>query len=270
MNDTLIITSYVIIDDTMRSLNHHSHQLAKVTDAEVLTVAVVAARYFHNNHESALWTLIRLGYLSERLSTSRFNRRLRAIADWLRLTVETLGELFAQGAVFIVDSMPLPVCRLERGRANRKVRGRAYCGYCAAKREKFFGFRLHLVCTPEGLPVSFAIVAGGYHDLTPLHELTFGLPSGACVFGDKGYNSAPDERTIFDETGVRVIPIRRKNMARHEWADEFDLKRYRKSIETVNSQLEKMGTQHLHARTNAGFEVKVHASLLALACSNII
>jgi hypothetical protein len=30
-------------------------------------------------------------------------------------------------------------------------------------------------------------------------------------------------------------------MARHEWADEFDLKRYRKGIETVNSQLEKMG-----------------------------
>lgn len=87
--------------------------------------------------------------------------------------------------------------------------------------------------------------------------------------GDKGYNSASDERTILAETGVRVIPVRRKNMARHEWALEFDLKRYRKGIETVNSQLEKMGTQYLHARTNTGFEVKVHASLFALACSNI-
>ncbi len=269
MNDELIITSYVIIDDTMRSLNHRSHQLAKVSDAEVLTVAVVAAKYFHNNHERALWVLTQLGYLSQRLSTSRFNRRLHAVADWLRLTLETLGELFAQGAAFIIDSMPLPVCRRARARRNRKVRGRDYCGYCAAKKEKFFGWRLHLVCTPEGLPVSFAIVAGGYHDLTPLHELTFGLPAGACVFGDKGYNSAPDEATIFDETGVRVLPIRRKNMAQHEWADEFDLKQYRKGIETVNSQLEKMGTQHLHARTNIGFKVKVHASLFALTCSNI-
>ena len=99
--------------------------------------------------------------------------------------------------------------------------------------------------------------------------MTYALPAGACVFGDKGDNSAPDEGTIFDETGVRVIPIRRKNMERHEWALGFDLKRYRKGIETVNSQLEKMGTQQLHARTNAGFEVKVHASLFALACSNI-
>ncbi len=138
-----------------------------------MTVAVVAAKYFHNNHERALWVLTQLGYLSERLSTSRFNRRLDAIADWLRLTVETLGALFAGGAVFIIDSMPLPVCRRARARRNRKVRGRDYCGYCAAKKEKFFGWRLHLVCTPAGVPVSFAIVAGGDHDLTPLHELTF-------------------------------------------------------------------------------------------------
>jgi Transposase DDE domain len=269
MNDRLIITSYVIIDDTMRSLNHRTHSLAKVSDAEVLTVAVVAAKYFHNNHERALWVLTQLGYLSRQLSTSRFNRRLHAIADWLPLLLETLGELFASGTLFIIDSMPLPVCRRTRARRNRKVRGRDYCGYCAAKREKFFGFRLHLVCTPAGVPISFAIVAGGYHDLTLVHELIFAVPEGACVFGDKGYNSALDEATIFDDTGVRLIPIRRKNMKPHDWADEYDLKQYRKSIETVNAQLEKMGTQHLHARTLSGFDLKVHASLFALACSNI-
>jgi hypothetical protein len=65
--------------------------------------------------------------------------------------------------------------------------------------------------------------------------------SGACVFGDKRYSSAPDEATILSETGVSIISNRRKNMARYEWADEFDLRRYRKGIETVNSQLEKMG-----------------------------
>jgi hypothetical protein len=138
----------------MRSLSHRSHRLAKVTDAEVLTVAVVAAKYFHNNHERALWVLTQLGYWSESLSTSRFNRRLHALCDWLHLTLETLGELFASGTVFIIDSMPLPVCRRARARRHRKVRGRDDCGYCAAKGEKFFGFRLHLICTPEGVPIS--------------------------------------------------------------------------------------------------------------------
>jgi hypothetical protein len=32
--------------------------------------------------------------------------------------------------------------------------------------------------------------------------------------------------------------------------------------------LEKMGLQRLHARTNGGFEIKVHASVLALLCAN--
>ena len=36
-------------------------------------------------------------YLSGALSVSRFNRRLHALGDWLRLLLETLGELFATG-----------------------------------------------------------------------------------------------------------------------------------------------------------------------------
>lgn len=49
----------------------------------------------------------------------------------------------------------------------------------------------------------------------------------------------------------------------------MNLKCYRKTIETVNSQMEKMGLQRLHARTKAGFEIKVHASLWSLSWSNL-
>jgi hypothetical protein len=73
----------------------------------------------------------------------------------------------------------------------------------------------------------------------------------------------------FSTLVVRLVPIRRVNMKPHAWADDFDLRLYRHSIETRNSQLEAMGIQTLHARTNAGFEIKVIASLLALACLNL-
>ena len=36
-----------------------------------------------------------------------------------------------------------------------------------------------------------------------------------------------------------------------------------------SSQLEKMGIERLDARTNAGFELKVHATLIALICTNM-
>jgi len=93
--------------------------------------------------------------------------------------------------------------------------------------------------------------------------------NGACVYADKGYNSQPTEANILTACGVRLIPIRRDNMTPHDWIDEYDLRLYRHSIETVISQLESMGIERLHARSNAGFDIKVHASLLALTLINL-
>jgi DDE family transposase len=269
MNEYVIITTYVVIVDVLKQAGHESHCLAQMTDAQILTIAVIAAVYFQNHHERALCVMQGMGYVKQRLSISRFNRRLHQLMGWLQAILLIMGEVFAHGEVFIIDSLPVPVCKRVRAIRCRKVRGRAYCGYCAAKKERFFGWRLHLVCSPDGLPVAFDLLPAAYHDLTPIHELTFNLPSGACVYLDKAYNSKPDEVSILAACGVRLIPIRRDNMQPHDWVDDYDLRLYRHSIETVNSQLESMGIQRLHARSNSGFEIKVYASLLALALINL-
>ncbi len=54
MNDDVIVAAYVAIDEIMQALGHTSHPLAQISDAEVLTVAVVAAREFQNDHARAL------------------------------------------------------------------------------------------------------------------------------------------------------------------------------------------------------------------------
>jgi len=41
---------------------------------------------------------------------------------------DVLGEVFTTDDGFIIDSLPLPVCRRVRTRRGRKVRGRACCG----------------------------------------------------------------------------------------------------------------------------------------------
>ena len=269
MDDSFIIAAYSVIAETLEELGHYSHPLATVSDPEVLTVAVVAAKYFQNHQERALCVMVRSGYVP-RLSVSRYNRRLHALAAWLEGLLGLLSELFNQGEVFIIDSLPVPVCRRVRARRCKKVSGKAFCGYCAAKKEKFFGWRLHLVCTPAGIPVSFALLEASHHDLTPVHELCYALPQGAHVYADKAYNSVEDESSLTAETGVKLVPARRKNMKEQNTLSEFfSLQRYRKTIETLNSQLESMGTQRLRARTNQGFFIKLNASLLALVLSNL-
>jgi hypothetical protein len=269
MNDRYIVTAYVVIDDILKAQGFEDDCRVGGTAAEILTVGVIAAKYFQNHHERALCMMTRLGYV-HKLSVSRFNRRLHALRDWLHGIVNILTELFVEGDVFIMDSMPLPVCKRARAGRCKKVRGKAYCGYCAAKKEKFFGWRLHLICNAQAVPVSFDMLPAAEQDLTPIHELTFKLPEGATVFADKGYVSDPDAATILSTCGVRFVAIRRCNMTPNSWADEYDLRRYRKRIETVYSQLEAMGLQRLHARTNHGLDLKTWASLLALAFTNIL
>jgi hypothetical protein len=126
--------------------------------------------------------------------------------------ISLVAEIYAQGEAFIIDSMPLPVCKRARASRCKKVRGKAFWGYCAAKKEKFFGWRLHLICSPEGIPVSLDLLPASEQALTPIHELTVALPEGATVFGDKGYVSDPDALTILAATGVRFVAVRRRNM----------------------------------------------------------
>jgi len=83
MHDALIVPIDVVIDETMKTLDHHSHNVAALSDAEVLTVAVVAAHGFGNHQQRALDLRYRLSYLTMRLSPSRFNQRLHARAVWL-------------------------------------------------------------------------------------------------------------------------------------------------------------------------------------------
>jgi IS5 family transposase len=263
MDASYIVTVYVVLDDLYQTFGQPAKYRPRLQPPEVVLVAVVAAKYFQNHLERALVLLIQTGYIPA-ISVSRFNRQLHRHAELLELGLELLMELARAGELFILDSEPLPVCKRKRARRCRKVRGAIYCGYCAAKDEKYFGWKLHLLCTPEGIPVNFTVLPAALHDLTPLYELTDGLPPDSRVLGDKGYNSANDEAWLAAD-GVRLVPIRKRNLNKqHDWADEYDLRTNRRTIETLNSQSESMGLQRLRARTRAGFDLKVHASLVAL------
>ncbi len=108
MNDTSIVTTFVVIDDLLAACAFEEDVRTSSHTPEILTVAVIAAKYFQNHHERALSILGQLGYVKA-LSVSRFNRRLHQLSDWLYGIVTLLGEVFAQGEVFIIDSLPLPV-----------------------------------------------------------------------------------------------------------------------------------------------------------------
>lgn len=269
MNDTYIVTAYVIIADLLAVMQYHDDTRASLSAAEILTVAVIAAKYFQNHHERALYLLVQLGYI-DFLSISRFNRRLHALRDWMWQVAGMVGELLKAGTVFIVDTMPVPVCKWVRAKRCRKVQGPAFQGYCAAKHERYWGWQLHLVCDAYGVPVAFELLPAAWDELVPVQDLLAELPEGSQVVADKGYVSQKDELLAYVSGAVRLIPKYRRNMRGNSQEDAHLIREHRSMIETVNSQLEKMGLQRLHARTNSGVTLKVLASLIALALTNAL
>ena len=114
--------------------------------------------------------------------------------------------------------MPLPVCKSARASRNKKVKGTIYYGHCAAKKEKFFGFRLHLIVDPDGIPVSFVVYPASYHDIRPMYEITYRVPKNSIILGDKAYNCEFLEKSIL-ELGIILMPTRRKNMKK-QWSPQ--------------------------------------------------
>jgi hypothetical protein len=60
MDRLYIVTSYVVLDDGLKEIAFQDDPRVRLTAAEILTVALVAARYFQNHHERALTVLTQL------------------------------------------------------------------------------------------------------------------------------------------------------------------------------------------------------------------
>ncbi len=111
--DLTIVAVYTICDALLLSFGHQEHPQTQMTDAEVMTTALVAARDFAGNHQNACSALKALGYIPNRLRASLYNRRLHRITPLF----EALFEHLAQTAktendnnIYSVDTFAVAVC----------------------------------------------------------------------------------------------------------------------------------------------------------------
>ncbi len=272
MDDT-ITTTYYLCEEFLGAAGHRDDPQARISTAEVMTTALVAAAFFGGNIEKARSFLEEYGYIAKTVSKSRFNRRLHAIDSRLwRTLFDLLGEVFKQsrpGQAYVVDSMPVAVCdniRIKRCRIYpREEHGEAFRGYVASKRRYFYGLRVHLLVSGSGEPVEFSLAAGSEADVKVFKELDLDLPEGSTVHADKGYTDYSYE-DLLEEVGVNLVCQRKKNSKRpHSPCTEFLAKPVRQYIETVFSKLSVLFSRKIHAVTPRGFELKVVCFLLAFS-----
>ena len=266
--DSQIVAVYCLCDDMLQALDHRDDPQCHMTDAEVMTTAIVAALHFGGNLERARVYLHEVGYIRNMISKSRFNRRWHRNAHLFQALCCQLGETWKglnSNSIYVIDSFPVAVCDNYRIQRCQIYQDQAFRGYQASKKRYFYGLKIHLMITETGQPVEFFLTPGSYSDTSALKQYNFDLPEGAKLTGDKAYNDY-DVEDVINEAGVSFIPIRKKNSTRPvpPWV-HYLRSSYRKLIETTGSLIEQLLPKHIHAVTSRGFELKV--ALFVLACS---
>jgi len=272
--NTLLTGLYVKIDEYLERRPRPGRP-PKLSDAELLTLAV--AQVLLGVRSDARW----LRFVPRALpgafpylpGQSGYNKRLRGAVPLIKRLIRVLAadtDLWTD-PVWITDSTPVECARSRPTAQRSNLAGWAGYGYCASHSRFFWGLRLHLICTPAGLPVSWALADPKLDDRQVLMAileqdpaLTAGRP-GLVVIADKGYVSAELDAFLADR-GVQLLRPSYRN--RSPRPGEHLLKPIRQLIESVNDTLKGQLDLELHGgRSIDGVTARVGQRILALTAA---
>ena len=195
---------------------------------------------------------------------SRYNRRCRALGfaiKWMRHQLAKRGQHHAYA---VVDSLPIELCHSSRMYRAKRFRGIADIGYCASKKIAFYGLKLHLQVTDQGLPMGYVVTEASCHDRVAAETVMTQIPHPYNL-GDKGYISQKLQKKLYEEHRVAFwTPVRKNQRILQSDAWKQWMKRKRKVIETVFSILvDSYRITEIRANSVSGFETALDGILLA-------
>jgi hypothetical protein len=267
-----IITIYCFFDELLKAVGYRDDTQVQLTTAEIMTIATVAAELFTGNHQKALDLLTSHGYVKP-FSKSRFNRRLHRIPESLwQLALYVMGQIHQQAnpeRLHIVDTFPLPVCRNIRIKRCHIYRDEAFRGYCASKKEYYFGLKVCVIVTEAGAPVELLLNPASTADVVALRSMDLNLPEESTLIGDTGFLDRELECALREEAGITLVVPRRKNMKDQlDGCLQYICNFHRKRVETTFSLLAERLARSVHAVTKRGFELKAFLTVLAVAITS--
>jgi len=213
----------------------------ELTDEEVICMEI-CAEMFKIAQDKDLFTYFVQHYahffpkLKERSSFVRQGAALWWVKTLIQKRIVQLHRA-DRDPVQAIDTMPLPVCVYTRSSRDRCFVGEADYGYCAAKDEKYYGFKLGLRVSRCGFITHYPLLDARSHDLKHLPTLVEEFEGIAPA--DKGFLD-PFTQSLLQTQGVLVVAPQRRNMKAASPHSPALLKagaKWRKKVETVASHL---------------------------------
>jgi hypothetical protein len=213
-------------------------------------------------------------FLKMSIERSVYNRRKRKLFFFKEQLRKALSEQLIGGYdYFIVDSMPLEICKLSRSQRSRVCREDFETspnrGYCASQHTHYYGYKLHAACSSKGVFSSFELSKASVHDIHFLKNIKNDY-NNCTVIGDKGYLSADYQMDLFTSGSIRLeIPYRVNQKKQKRQSPIF--RKTRKRIETLFSQLcDQFMIRRNYAKSFEGFKTRILSKITALTVMQMI
>lgn len=256
-----------ISEDTLLPYQRRTPQLK---DLEVVSLT---AEFTSIDSENHLFKQL-ADSISSKIERSVFNRRKRKLSSAINDIRLKLAQKFNEFEdCFIIDSMPLEVCKMSRSGRSKICKEQDYCfpnrGFCASQQMSFYGYKLHAVCSVSGVFQSVDLSPASVHDIHYLKDIKTQF-SDCVLLGDKGYLSSEIQIDLFNSANIALETPKRINQK--DYKPQFYLfKKYRKRIETLFSQLcDQFMIRRNYAKTFEGFKTRILSKIAALTVVQFI
>lgn len=169
----LLTIVYVLVDDWYQAkgqgmLKSKPGAKPSFSDSEMLTL-MLAQEIIPYPGETQFVEFMRANYLDlfpGLVDPSQYNRRARNLRwvmealrpDW----VVQLGVLNPRK--LLVDTKPVPVMGYTRSKKRSDFAGSAAYGYCAARQLHYFGYKLVMLTTLDGIPLVYDLVPANWDE----------------------------------------------------------------------------------------------------------
>lgn len=254
------------------NLLSYQRRVPKLKDLELISLALTA-EYMGIDSENHLFRQIPTT-IKSKIERSVYNRRKRRLANSINdLRMKIAGSFNEFEKFFIIDSMPVEVCKLSRSNTSKICKEAEYCypnrGFCASQQMSFYGYKLHAVCSVSGVFQSIDLSPASVHDIHYLKDIREQL-SDCTLLGDKGYLSSEIQIDLFNYANIELETPKRVNQK--DYKPQFYLyKKQRKRIETLFSQLcDQFMIRRNYAKTFEGFKTRLLAKITALTVVQFI
>jgi len=239
----------------------------KLSDIELISLMILA-EFKSIDSEHQLFRDIKGFEIASRIERSVYNRRKRKLYPFMEEIRMKMVEKFNEfETFFVVDSMPLEVCKISRSSRSKICKETDYAipnkGFCASQNLHFYGYKLHAVCSINGVFQSFDLSPASVHDIHYLQDIKMQL-SDCVILADKGYLSSTIQLDLFKEVNIQLETPKRKNQKDYK-PQFYPFKKYRKRIETLFSQLcDQFMIRRNYAKTFQGYKTRILTKITTL------